>query len=256
MTLRAGLLGLLLGAGAPAAFGQLIAYLPFENGTAHDVSGHGLNGTIVNATYTASGHTGGAFVFDGSSAYIQIQGLNISPSVFPQLTMGAWVLATDVSPIRQIISHDNGGFDRSLGLDNRGGVNGYSAFTGTGVLGGQPATPWVWTFVAVVYDQIAGTTMLYVNGATYTGTAASGTGMEFTRIGMNPAFGEYFSGRIDDVFFFSGALTGPQLDFIRTAGVLAIPEPSTTALLLAGGAILGLSALRRIRPGFSRKREQ
>lgn len=228
---------------ALAVRGQLIAYLPFA-GDASDATGHGHNGTVVNATYTPTGYgggLGGAYVFN--SAYIELPTLDINPSTYPQLTMGAWVVASDVSPVRQIISQDDGGYDRSLGLDTRGGVNGWSSFTGSGgVVGSEAASIGVWTFVAIVYDQTAGTATLYVNGNAYTQTGvASGYGWGFTRIGMNPSFGEYFSGTIDEVFFFSAALNRAQVDNIRLNGVLAaVPEPST-ALLLAGG--LGLIVL-------------
>lgn len=62
---------------------------------------------------------------------------------------------------------------------------------------------------------------------------------------MNPSFGEYFAGTIDEVFFFSAALTPAQIAVIRTQGVLAIPEPSAWALL--GGGALALLLLHRRR---------
>jgi hypothetical protein len=105
----------------------------------------------------------------------------------------------------------------------------------------------VWTFVAVAYDQPAGTSMLYVNGQTYTGTASNGSGWNFTRIGSNPSFGEYFSGTIDNVFFYSSALTASELDAIRINGVSAVPEPSTTMLLLGGVAATAIVMARRSR---------
>lgn len=226
---------------------QVIAFYSFDDGTATDASGHGYNGTAVNAVYTESGYSGGAFLFNGSNAYIQIDGLDINPSVYPQLTMGAWVLADSASPIRQIISHDNGGFDRSLGIDYRGGLTGWSTFTGNGVLANSPVTTGAWTFLAVAYDQVAGTATLYVDGHAVTGSAAGGSGWNFARIGMNPSFGEYFSGKIDSVFFVAAALTAPQLDQIRLNGIPAVPEPSVFALLVVGLAVAATTA-RRFRP--------
>ncbi len=228
---------LLLIAAASPARAQLVAYLPLDR-NALDASGQGHSTTVNGAEPTTAGYRGGAYTFNGSSSFIEISTLDLNPSVYPQLTMGAWVRPTDTSPIRQIISHDNSGFDRSLGLDSRGGVNGWSAFVGSGVLGGESAVVGDWVFVAVTYDQAASTATLFVNDRSYTlaGSAALGTGWTYTRIGMNPSFGEYFSGTIDEVFFFSAALTPAQLAVIRTQGVLAVPEPSTWALL-AGGAL-------------------
>ncbi len=233
-------------AGAGAAQAQLVAYLPLD-GDVLDASGGRHTATVTGAAPTAAGFRGGAYVFNGTSDYIEITSLDINPAVYPQLTMGAWVRPSDVSPIRQIISHDNGGFDRSVGLDHRSSVNGWSAFAGSGVLGGQPAVTTDWTFVAVAYDQATSSATLFVNDRVFTlaGSAALGTGWTFTRIGMNPSFGEYFAGTIDEVFFFSAALTPAQIAVIRTQGVLAIPEPSAWALL--GGGALALLLLHRRR---------
>lgn len=243
-------LALLLHLGSGAAFGQLIAYYSFNDGSANDSSGNSNNATYNGAAYTASGYSGGAFAFDGTStSYIQINSLNINPSSYPALTMGAWVKTNEVgSIIRQVISHDDGSFDRSLGLDYRGGLNGWSTFVGAGVLGGQTATVGAWTFVAVAYNQAAGTAMLYVNGSTYTyNSAYDGGGWSYTRIGSNPSFTEFFNGTIDEVFFFSSALTAGQLDNIRLNGVMAaVPEPSAAAAGL-GIAAFGCVAWRRRR---------
>lgn len=232
----------------------MIAYLPFD-GSAADASDNHFAVTVSNATYTPNGYSGGAggaYYFDGTSSYLELPTLDINPSVYPQLTMGAWVLATDVTPIRQIISQDDGALDRSLGLDARSGTNGWSAFTGNGWLGSESASTGVWTFVAVVYDQTAGTATLYVNGNTYTATGVtSGSGWTFTRIGMNPSYGEYFSGVIDEVFFVSSALSTTQLDAIRLNGVMAglsaVPEPGTWMLLATGLGLLALATRRRPR---------
>lgn len=236
-----------LHAGMSGAFGQLIAYYSFNDGTANDTSGNGFNATYNGATITSSGYSGGAFAFNGtSSSYIQINSLNINSSSYPTLTMGAWVSTNEVgSIIRQVISHDDGGFDRSLGLDSRGGLNGWSTFVGAGVLAGQTATVGTWTFVAVAYNQTAGTAMLYINGTTYAyNSAYDAGGWSYTRIGSNPSFTEYFNGTIDEVFFFSSALTASQLDNIRLNGVMAaVPEPSTTTVLL-GLVAIGCAALR------------
>jgi hypothetical protein len=160
--------------------------------------------------------------------------------------MGAWAKATSGTPIRQVISHDNGGYDRSVGIDFRGGGTGWTAFAGTGsVLGFQPLTLDEWTFLAVVYDQTIGSVTLYVNGVAFSGSATLGSGNTFTRIGMNPAFGEYFQGSIDNVFFFGDALSPAAINQIRTGGAAAIvPEPSViTSLGL--GIFLFATYLRR-----------
>lgn len=251
-TLHALTLFSLLTCGSLTARAQLLAYFPFL-GDASDASGHGFNATTTSATYaahggyTGNGAQGGAYIFDGSSSYIEIGGLNINPANYPQLTMGAWVLATSDTPIRQIISQDDGGLDRSLGIDSRGSIAGWTAFAGNGWLASEPVTTGIWTFIALSLDQVAGTATLYVNDHSYTyANTGYGSGWSFTRIGMNPSFGEYFAGTIDEVFFYSAALNSAQIDTIRTSGVIAVPEPATwTQLLLGLGALILLLARGR-----------
>jgi len=177
---------------------ELVAYYSFD-GNANDFSGQ-YNGTVYGATLT-TGYKGQAYYFDGND-YIQ-NALNINPNVLPKLTMGAWVRADNGSPVRQVISHDDGNYDRSLGIDNRGGGTGWSAFNGAGVLGYSPVSVGEWVFVAVSYDQSTSSVMLYVNGTTFTSTSALGTGRTYTNIGRNPIStgSEYFIGAIDEVFF-------------------------------------------------------
>lgn len=224
----------LIALGTPAHAG-LIAYYSFD--------GEPAAYTVYGATQVDGGYNGTkAYSFNGTSDYIYAD-ININPSVRPQLTMGAWVVATSGTPIRQVISHDDGGYDRSLGIDSRGGGTGWSAFSGNGaVLGSVPVGLDQWTFVAVVYDQAAGSVLLYVDGATRTETGTEYSGWNYIRIGSNPSFGEYFKGVIDDVFIFDTALTPAQLDALRAS---PHPVPIPGALLLLAPALVGIGALRK-----------
>ncbi|MBW1799199.1 MAG: LamG domain-containing protein [Deltaproteobacteria bacterium] len=237
--------------GPEAVHAGLIAYYDFE-GDANDSSGNGYNGSVHEAVLTSAGYYGQAFSFDGSNDYISVN-LNINPSIMPKLTMGAWVKAFSENPIRQVISHDNGGYDRSLGIDHRGNTSfpnppydtsGWSAFSdGSSVLGHFDVTLSEWTFVAAVYDQTQKDVMLYVNGMTMSEYADMQSGKTYLRIGSNPGYGEYFHGYIDEVFFFDEALSITQLNNIRANGVAPIPEPAT--ILLLGSGLAGLAGLRR-----------
>src|SRR4030042_742384 len=154
-----------------AAQGALLAYYTFE-GNANDVTGHGYDATVVQATLTDFGYQGKAYSFNGTSDYISIP-LNINPGPHPQLTRGAGVQASATDGIRQVISHDNGGYDRSLGLDWRQGYDGsttqgWAAFAGGGgVLNSGRGHSGARTFLAVVYDQAAWSVTLYVNNSSF-----------------------------------------------------------------------------------------
>ncbi len=158
--------------------------------------------------------------------------------------MGAWVrAAAGNSSVRQIISHDNFGFDRSLAIDFRGGGgSSWSAFTGNGVLAsGVAPVIGEWVFLAIAYDQTAGTLRLHVNGQNFTTTTNFNPGQNILNIGRNPnGNGEHFSGLIDEVFFYNGTLSVAEIENIRVNG---IPAPGAAALL----ATAGLIATRRRR---------
>ena len=207
-----------LSAGIPS----LLAFFPFDGNT-NDVSGNGHTGTPFNGPALTTGFEGQAYQFDGSNDYIRTS-VNINPSAHPRLTMGAWVnVPASANPIRQIIAQDNCCYDRGVGLDSRGGGVGWSAFAGGsyGVLGYEPVNVGQWTFVAVVYDSVAQTVTLYVDGSVFSKPANPSDGT-FTDIGRNPTYGEYFLGTIDNVFFYSDALTASQVATIRDNGSAAI----------------------------------
>ncbi|MGB7532346.1 MAG: LamG domain-containing protein [Halobacteriota archaeon] len=212
----------------PTAEPELVAYYPFDGDTS-DHSGNGNDGINNGATFV-SGTSGQALSFDGTDDYVSAP-VNISPDVMPQMTMLAWVRPDDDSPIKQVISHDHGGYDRSLGIDSRGGGTGWSAFSGSGgVLGYHPVTIGEWVFVAAVYDQDAETVKLYVNEAMYEEKGSLGPGWEYIHIGSNPSFVEYFSGIIDEVKIYNYALSNADIQKLYAGGVPTpvTPTPTTT----------------------------
>jgi hypothetical protein len=223
---------------ASTANAGLLALYTFE-GNAYDVSGRGRqgrHGVVHGAVPTAAGYEGQAYDFNGFSHFIEIP-VDINPAALPKLTMGGWARGESLG-VRAIISHDDGGYDRNLNIDYRGGGGAYrySAFTGYGVTSaGPPSFPFgEWVFLAVRYDDAAQQLTLDVGTDRTTAVAYPGQGYGFTRIGSNPGFGEYFDGQIDNVFFFDEVLSDARIDEIRLGGVGAIlPEPSGLALLVS-----------------------
>ncbi len=198
----------------------LLAMYTFE-GDARDVTGSGRDGTVSGASIDA-GYEGNGFRFDGINDFIDIP-VNINASLHPRLTMGAWVKVDNATPIRQVLSQTDGCFDRSFGIDSRGGDSGWSAFSGTGeVLGAQPVVVGQWTFIAAVYDQNASLVTFYVDDKKLTEAGTLTDGFSTVRIGSSPIFGEFLAGTVDNVFFFADALTETQINSIRTGGAGAV----------------------------------
>ena len=187
----------------------LVAYYPLD-GDIVDHSGNGLNGTIHGASFVA-GHRGRALCFDGLDEYV-LAPVNINPDVMPQMTMMAWARSNSESK-GWVISHDNGGYDRTLNIDARGGGTGWSAFSGSKrVLGYSPVTIGDWAFLAAVYDQEAETVKLYVNGTLINEVDGKlGSGTDDIHIGSNPPYGRYFSGAIDEVRIYNYTLSADEI---------------------------------------------
>ena len=231
------------------AHAGLRAFHTFEDSFS-DVSGNDLVVTPGGSTPSfVDGYEGKAASFNGSDSFLRVA-LDVNPSAMPRMTWGAWVAPVDASPIRQVLSHDDAGFDRSIGIDSRGGSgSGYAAFNGSGVsrVGAAPALD-RWTFLAARYDESTAAMTFWVDDASVSLTSQFGSGNTFFRIGSNPGFGEYFAGRIDNVFVFDEALSDAQIASIRAGGAAAImpvPEPEAYALMLAGLGLIGWQVRRR-----------
>ena len=206
------------------AMGQTLAIFTFDDGTATDLSGNGVTTSLVGVpgpTFNVTGYEGFGMATAGNNA-VRVN-LNINPTVVPKLTMGAWVRLNVVATNRHMLSHDNGSYDRDLGLDTRGGGAGWSAFKGNGVLGYVPAVAGQWQFVAVVYDDVADTVVLYVDGVVKTGTGSPGAGHPYMHIGNSTCCDQGINGTIDGVFVLGEALSVARLDEIRNGGISKAP---------------------------------
>ncbi|MFN4152494.1 MAG: LamG domain-containing protein, partial [Candidatus Sericytochromatia bacterium] len=145
---------------------------------------------------------------------------DINPSKHKQLTMMAWIKASEFnsdSDIKTIISNDDGEFDRTLLLDNRGEVKGLSAFAGDcEVFGASPIELNKWIFTAVAYDQDKKTIDVYLNDKKFskTGCNIGESQNKFFRVGVNPGFTEPFSGSIDEVRVYNRVLSEQEINVI------------------------------------------
>ena len=236
---------------------DILALYTFDNGITVDDSGNGNTGTVLGGVSIAAG--GGR---DGSDALDMSvvaglsgidTGIDINRGSLASLTMGGWVYtrSTGGRGLGKILSHDNGGFDRTLGVDSRGDDpgNDYAAFTGAGVADADATALAlnVWTHLAVVYDGAA--SALYVNGVvvdTFTESTELVDSGWTLHIGTNPSFNEDFDGLADDLFVYGRALSANEIGDIYSNGFgetpAAVPLPAALPLLLAG--LGGLGALR------------
>jgi len=222
------LAAVLLLAISSAASADLLGLYQFE-GNVLDSSVQGNDGANNGVTF-APGFAGQSGVFNGA-AFVDVP-VDLNPAVAPRATIGAWVNAAVLNnPVRhEIVSTDNGGFDRAITIDSRGDTGGesgtgtYSAFNGTGaLLNGTPASVADgWVFIAATYDHFAQETTLYVDNASFTEPGVTDPSQTFTRIGAHPGSVEFFNGSIDNVFLFDRELTATEIGSIRTGGAPAV----------------------------------
>jgi FlgD Ig-like domain/Concanavalin A-like lectin/glucanases superfamily len=200
---------------------SLIADYPFD-GDASDISGNGYHGEINGPVpgFDRFGNSNSAFKFDGIDDYIKLP-IDINPKLSPVITITIWVQANSMQNQPKVFSHDDGGFDRTIGIDERDGSEGWSVFTGTGtVLGHHPVRLGEWIFLAAVYDQayedesgaIVGRISMYVNDDTlYQEIGKVSNGLDYIYVGANPTFGHHFNGNIDHLKIYKGELTSFQI---------------------------------------------
>lgn len=234
---------------------DLVAFYSFDDPVdpLNDDSGMANHLTSVGAdpTYEAVGG------YDGSGGYLfantvgdqrgdqrLIAPIDINPGTLPTVTLGAFVRTDTLNAdLYKIMGHDNGAWDRTIGLDSREGGFRYTAFTGTNNNGPvdltpAPANTTDWTFIAVTYDNPNATVTVYVDLDTATSddplvsvseATAMGAGLGTVSIGSlrpdNNAEG--WVGSLDNVFIFDEILDPARLSEIRRRGaleILGIPE--------------------------------
>lgn len=217
----------------------LVLHLNFENNVS-DQSGNGNNGSLLGSTSyignTPSG-SGLAIQSNGTDAGTQVAShATINTSVF---TLSYWINpneATQSGPYERLTSREGDSFETALNASNQ--LAYYS-----------PATSWItipaatvgassWTHVVWRNANTSGTGMeLFINGSSvYTGQGVTlGASPGFMNIGTRHNNTEGYEGLLDEFRLYDSTLTNGEI-----SGLASIPEPSVTALLLAGLTWLGL----------------
>ena len=221
---------------APPPTGLVAAY-SFDEGlgsTAGDSSGLNNTGTVLGATWTASGKYGKALSFNGSSNWVTVAD-NSSLDLTTGMTLEAWVNPTLLNSYQSAILKEGAGLTLAYGLYTNEQVPhpastinlGSAERTAAGTAG---LALNVWTHLASTYD--GATLRLFVNGV-QVGTPQSITGPIVNsagalRIGGNAVWGEYFNGRIDEVRVYNRALSAAEIQTDMNTGIGPSVPPDTT----------------------------
>jgi uncharacterized repeat protein (TIGR01451 family) len=197
------------------------------DGSAIDYAGSNA-GSAVGGVSLVGGYNGGAFRFDGASGYVATP-VDVQPGVLPSTTWEAWVYPTRLGGRQQILSHDDGGYDRSVMVEG----NSFGVFTGGGVWAPAAITANQWQHIAVVFSPT--NILFYRDGVRFSyGSAPSFGGSGFKlQIGRNPGYGEFFQGTVDEVSVYDRALTEAEIVGIYQAGTAGKCKPAVASADLA-----------------------
>ncbi len=191
----------------------------------------GNNGTLINGTTYASGIVGQAFSFDGVNDYVSIPDADFRSNA--ACTMAFWVQTTDAGD--PIVFGDNGPLKGAL----FGRGNQVNQHLHLGIASGKQTLEWYesghhsiqgtsniadghWHHLAFVSDG-AGTASLYVDGVfEKSDTFIHTSGSSSTRFGSqyegnDGLYSYYYDGLIDEVEFFSRALSAQEIADIAKA---------------------------------------
>jgi Concanavalin A-like lectin/glucanases superfamily len=200
----------------PTPPASLVAAYSFNEGSGtivNDASGNGNNGTISGATWTTSGKYGNALSFNGSNSRVTVPD-SASLHLTTGMTLEAWVYPTVLSSAwRDVIEKGNDNYYLMATARFAAGV---PATCGTWaeppVYGTSVLLVNVWSHLASTYD--GATLRLYVNGVQVASKSVSGSIAVTTdalTFGSDPFYGQYLSGRIDDIRIYNRPLTAAKI---------------------------------------------
>jgi subtilisin family serine protease len=229
--------------------GPVAAY-GFEEGSGAsvlDASGKSNTGTLQNATRTTGGRFGSALSFNGTNARVNVPDAS-SLDLTNAMTLEAWLRPSALWGWRTaLLKEQPGNFVYALYANSN--TNRPSGHVNVGTDQNTRGTAQLalntWTHLAATYD---GTTLrLYVNGTLASSRPVNGAMPNSSgalRIGGNAVWGEYFSGRIDEVRVYNRALTAGELQTDMTSPVVP-PDtsPPSAPSNLSATALVGAVSL-------------
>jgi len=233
---------------AGASSAGLVAAYGFDEGAgsiARDATGHGHDGSISGASWSASGRNGGALEFDGTNDLVTVPPaaeLDFSVAatteawVFPTQPLAGWatIVQHAVDDYFLHASHNLGDLRPAGGIKNNGQIRWVAA--------PSPIPVGAWTHLASTYD--GSSLQLYVNGVLVTSTSLAGgisASSNPVRFGGNVPYGEFFDGRIDDIRLYDRPLSATELqaDMITPVAAAAGGPPAVPDGRAGSGMTVG-----------------
>lgn len=211
-----------------AAPDGLLAWWAGED-NAQDMLG-GNAGVLMNGTSFAEGRAGRAFSFDGVDDYVEIphsSSLNFGAN--QPMTVSLWAKRTSASNINTLFAKrpDCGAQVHYLLQWYEPGDWFHFGSSGGGVHTTADKLPLnTWTFVTVSFDGTIAT--MYINGSPVASNPMSFyPNTEPLTLGAEPSCPDYFNGLIDELAFFSRALTAEEIAALYNAGSGGVCKPCT-----------------------------
>ncbi|MGG1515612.1 LamG-like jellyroll fold domain-containing protein [Paenibacillus oryzisoli] len=191
--------------------------------TAADLSGNGLNGTLVGAPAWTTGHTNNGLDFDGSSDYVNL-GNPTALRLTGAMTLSTWVYVDSHTTAGRILSKqgpaNNRGWSLNMETDGRASFQIATNSTTLQIVNSAAAIPTgQWVYLAGVYEP-GSALRLYVNGSLSNANTTSIAASQYNNslnvnMGRRPNGELYFDGKIDEVRIYNTAKSAAEI----TAGM-------------------------------------
>ena len=192
--------------------------------TTADATGHGLTGTLTNGPVFAAGKYGNGVRLDGVNDFVNL-GNPTALQITGSMTISAWINSSafpgDDAAI--VSKRDGNGFQLDTTVDTGARRIGFKLTSSSGGdmfrYGATTLQANTWYYVTGVYDAVARTLHVYLNGQLDDGvlqgtvTATQQNSTANVSIGQRTGFPGTFNfiGTVDDVRIYSRALTQAQI---------------------------------------------
>ena len=202
------------------------------NGTvAIDLSGHGNNGTVVDAAWNPHGKINGCLSFNGSNSYVQV-----NRDITNDFSIAFWVQTTATANAGSW-REGSGLVDGSVseGANDFGvALAGNELAFGTGnpdttLLSTNSINDGLWHYCVATRAQSTGLLQLYVDGslqATGSGSAMSLTAPSYLRLGARQSGGGFFNGNLDEVKIYARALGNLEIAALYADSASSVAAPT------------------------------